>query len=206
MAFRARAFALTLLGASVLLSHGGCAGSRESHARAAPGAFEAPAGSYAAWFDAAKEELRAAGFELARVDAQEGVVTTAPRASAGFATPWTGVESTFGQAFEGTMNALRRTAEVRFRSLSTEAPGDLRGAIGPFAGVVTVEIARASHPDTRISAVSIRLTNRSEGPRSAAPQGASESPPRLDEPLADRLAKAIEARAARTTHPIVSAP
>ena len=72
-----RAFLLLI---SVLVLSG-CATSR-------PAEFATAPGGYAAAFDAAREVLREFRFELERVDARSGIITTRPKATAGLATLW----------------------------------------------------------------------------------------------------------------------
>ena len=88
------------------LGLGGCAAERTDVT------FEVSAGGYARAFDAAKEVLREAGFELDRVDARAGVITTRSKGSAGIATPWVGDESTIEQEFDDLIHQQRRTAVV----------------------------------------------------------------------------------------------
>ncbi len=55
-----------------------------------PASFDVAVEAYPAVFQAAKEQLRRAGFTLDRVDARAGVITTRAKPSSGFFTPWIG--------------------------------------------------------------------------------------------------------------------
>jgi hypothetical protein len=123
---------------------------------------ETPAGAYARAFDAAKDELRDAGFELDRVDAREGVITTRPRASAGLWTPWTLDEQSAGDEIDGTFNAERRIVTVRFGPVTPAAAGgpttDLRTLEGPLTARVEVAVHRLYRPGRIPESAAIRLT------------------------------------------------
>ncbi len=77
-----RTLFLTLLGALAALLPG--CGTTPRPATALP----IPSGRYAEAFDAAREALRDLRFDLERVDARLGVITSRPHATDGLATPW----------------------------------------------------------------------------------------------------------------------
>lgn len=118
-------------------------------------------GSYAATFDAVKDELRAFGFELDRIDARAGVITTRPHFSAGLATPWVGDESTIEQEFEGLLNRQRRTVRVDFAPAEPgeNAPADVRSLTVPIRARVDVTIERMHRTGLQASAKSVRLSS-----------------------------------------------
>lgn len=76
--------------------------------------LDVPPGQYSQAFEAAKQTLRDARFDLARLDAQVGVITTLPRVSSGFATPWIAHGGSFGADTEGLAHYQRRTVRVTF--------------------------------------------------------------------------------------------
>ncbi len=165
--------------------------------------FEAPPGRYAEAFEAARNELRAAGFELDRVDAQSGVITTRARASAGVFTPWIGDESTPEAEFESTLNLQRRHVRIDFEPATiaaaggqpppadTASPVDLRAYSGPIQARVSVSIERRSRTGLQVSDVSVRLMNQTTDPSPAGPRPAAWRVVREDEALAGRLAGQI---------------
>ncbi len=157
--------------------------------------FETPAGAYAAAFEGAKDELRRAGFELDRVDARAGVITTRPSASAGFWTPWVVDEQSFDDEVDGTFNAERRIVTVRFTGAAGDE--DLREHQGPVAGAVEVEVFRLYRPGRTIESSAIRLTSqyRDEGLTRRGLQPDITVPIGQDEALAAALASRIFARA-----------
>lgn len=189
---RRAACALLALTCLCLAVSPGCATAPiAEHVRPEPGVFDAPGGGYQAAFEKAKDTLREAGFELDRVDARAGVITTHPRASAGFATPWTGVETDPGQMLDGTFNAYRRTASVSFVPLEAFAGDDLRACPTPLRGTVTVRTTRSLHPPTRLTPASIRLASRPIDPRAGSAPPSTDEEGRDDLPLAEQLAVRI---------------
>ena len=149
-----------LLGAALLGCQSAAPGS--TSLRIAPGA-------YATTFAAFKDELRAFGFELDRIDARAGVITTRPHFSAGLATPWIGDESTIRQEFEGFLNRQRRTIRVVFTPTDTE-PGstpidarvDTRTLDVELRAQVEAIVERIHRIGLRPSTASIRLSSVTE--------------------------------------------
>jgi len=163
---------------------------------ASPGSatFAVEAGRYESAFDAAKDRLRGAGFDLARIDAREGSITTEPMFSAGLATPWIGVESTFTQEVSSLLNRQRRRARVVFEPVHKPGNGDdvqhddgrdarptnddgrdarptndnlmedLRAYDGPMRGRVTVTIERLHRPGLQLQPDAIRLSQTALDP------------------------------------------
>lgn len=151
-----RFFAALALAAALLPS---CAAPQRSTT------FDTPAGEYTRAFEAAKDELRAAGFELERVDARAGVITTRPSASAGLFTPWVRDEQTFGAELDGAANAERRVVTVRFLPAAvSDGAGDLRDAEAALQGEVEVEVLRLYRPGRTPESASVRLTTQFRDP------------------------------------------
>lgn len=183
-----RRFALLTLCPVFLLLVGGCAGPERTISGET---------AYARSFEAAKTVLRDAAFELDRVDARAGIITTRPRSSAGLGTPWIDHTETLGDAMGDLMNSDRRIAVVRFAPGEGEGRsfrGDLRQYEGPLVAEVTVERERLYRPNRRTQATSIRmrstmidpsLQDREMMPVFAAPLAA-------DQRLAQRLSRRIE--------------
>ena len=140
--------------------------------------------AYAAGFEAAVDTLRAMRFELDRIDAAAGIVTTLPKGTAGLATPWDAEQSSLSDETEDLLHDQRRTVRVTF------AP-DRRG----FEVLAWVErrVSVGDRPDP----TSVRLGSRAQDPALAA-RGMWPSyyaPVRRDPALERRLAAAILTRA-----------
>lgn len=99
-------------------------------------------------FRITKDVLRRSHFELARVDARAGVITTRPATSAGLATPWIDHASTPSQALSGLINRERRIATIRFEAMEDD-PDAMRQ-------IVEVRLQRAHKPGRRVDSVSAR--------------------------------------------------
>ncbi len=192
---RVRSLVATLLAAAVAaLPLAGAAGCSSSEPRAL---FQIGSEDYPAAFDAAKDALRDHQFELERIDARGGVITSQALESAGLATPWIDHASTPRRAVEGLLNDEHRIARVVFAP-PRDTPGaetlafDLRGYEGPVDGRVEVLVERTSRPGWRMDATSVRLG--STGRNVAAEQRgevAGRSPVGFDTALAGRIARAI---------------
>lgn len=168
---------------------GGCA------RPAAPSTFVIEPAQYAAAFDAAREALRAHRFELDRVDAAGGVITTSPAPGAGFATPWIDHTDTVEDGLKSTINDERRVATVVFslQGANAEAPADLRLASQPLDVSVRVSVERLYRPGRRPDATGVRLGSFATDPelvaRGEQPWYATHV--RDDDRLAGRIARAI---------------
>jgi len=163
---------------------------------------------YGAAFGVVKDELRSQGFELERVDARAGVITTRPRASSGFWTPWVTYERRLRDEVESSLHRQRRVVEVRFAPAGGgEAAGELGGAdvrevVGDLTLGVRVRVERVYQPGVRTPAASVRLRHVSAdttlssrvarddaGAIFAVDQGADRA---LAADLAARLRRALE--------------
>jgi hypothetical protein len=161
-----RPFAWTALAASILL--GACASHHEADALKPTASI--PAGEYEAAFRAAKDVLRASQFDLERVDAAAGVITTLPKSSAGLATPWLDYDATLGDGVDDLIHRDRRRTTVRFEP--TDQPDaspllDRRTLDAPLTMRVTVEVERTYVTGRRADPTSIRLTSRVIDPQLA---------------------------------------
>src|SRR5262245_24222130 len=105
-----------------------------------PTTFTVPAGEYAKAFDSARDILRGHRFELERIDAQGGVITTQPKSTVGLATPWDREQSTLHQEFDDLFNQQRRVVRITFEpAVPTD---DLTQATGPLNAQVEVVVYR----------------------------------------------------------------
>jgi hypothetical protein len=134
---------------------GGCAASHD----ASP-AFEVPPGRYAEAFEIARDVLVSYRFELQRVDAAGGVISTDPKTTAGLATPWDAEQGRLYQEFEDLGNRQRRVARITFEPAAPVQPSaDLRDAPGALTGLVQVYTERTRRPGWRIETTSVRYSS-----------------------------------------------
>jgi hypothetical protein len=125
------------------------------------------AAQYPAAFEAAKDALVASHFELERVDAGSGVITTVAKPSSGLATPWDTEQTTLEQEWEDLLNRQQRRVRVTFEPVQATdggAAADLRDATGPIVGRVEVTIDRVHRPGWRLETTSLRFSSFSSDP------------------------------------------
>lgn len=111
-------------------------------------------------FDVVKDTLREQGFELERVDARAGVITTRPQNSSGFFTPWITSERRLRDEVASSLHRQRRVVEVRFRG----GEGDRRVSDQPVTVDVTTRIERVHQLGVRATPASVRLRHVSGDP------------------------------------------
>ncbi len=136
--------------------------------------------AYGAAFEAAKVVLRDARFDLERVDARAGVITTAPKDTAGLASPWDGEQSTFRQEIEDVLNRQRRIVRITFEP-SAVPPAPVQPGGPPAAGLdqplpdvrasrsdlvmrVRVVVQRVERPGWRIDTNAIQISTYATDP------------------------------------------
>lgn len=207
-----RAAIALLLGALL----GGCSSPQK------PAAFTVAPGDYPAAFDAAKEVLRDYRFELDRVDARAGVITTRPKTSGGLVSPWDREQSTLGQELEDTLNAQFRTVRITFEPADAAtaaageprpqaapgpAPADIRLADTPLTARVQVIVERAQRPLWRVEQSAVFQSSFARDPDLARRVGGRYTVPfAQDTRLAGRVADAIARRAAANPAPQTTEP
>ena len=164
---------------------------------------------YARGFEVVKDVLREYRFELERIDARHGVITTRAKPTAGLITPWDKEQSTPRQELEELVNQELRAVRVEFvpigvdshqRSTLTPADtaeadfNDLRSQQQTLRIVVTVNQLRVHRPGRQLSTKSIRNSTMYADPalsaRGLAPMAIEELG--RDEKLESRLLAAIE--------------
>lgn len=188
-----------LIGALLLLI-GGCAKDPPTSAN-----FRIAAAEYSLYFENAKEVLRDQQFDLERVDARAGVLTTMPAASAGWATPWIDHADTFTRSTTDLIQRNRRIATVRFLPVVDETNrtdpvdpvgADLRNFQGTIEVSISVLVEQVYRPGRRLAPASIRLTTFTDDPRNES-IGAQRLETRIvgsDARLAARLASELLAK------------
>ncbi len=170
-------------------------------------------GEYARTFDAAREALLELRFELDRVDARAGILSTSARRSAGLATPWAVEQTTPAQEFEDFVNRHARIVRITFEPAGAPSPErphpplaagdplpDLLERPGPLVARVQVLVLRTRRPGWRPDGNSIFRSSFTHDP-SLRPRGMTpryEDPLILDEALSRRLAVRIEALRSRS--------
>lgn len=174
--------ALVLVAVAML---GGCASNRPQPTVAIA------ADAYPGGFDAAREALRSAGFELDRVDAQAGTITSQPRASAGLATPWDTQQTSAMQELSDLVNQQRRRVRITFTAAGSDAP-PVAGT--PVEARVEVFIDRLQQPGLRVPSKAVTLWSVARDPALAERgQGSGyQTPVNRDVDLERRIADEIE--------------
>jgi hypothetical protein len=161
-----------------------------------------PPERYAEVFDAARDELRAMGFKLERLDAGAGVILTRFKGTAGFFTPWDREQDGLEDELREAVNREGRVVRVQFQLLSAEplpAGSDLRLLGRHVAMSIRVERFRVQRPNWQVQTTGVLISSRAVNPEAVAqgqePATANTLGP--DEALAQRLREAIIARATR---------
>ncbi len=111
-----RTIPLMLLG--LLLTLAGC----QSAPPAGPTAFRLGSGTYEVAFNAARDVLSEYRFELDRIDARGGVLTTRPKATSGLATPWDREQVGLDQELEDLASQQQRRVRISFLPEGSAAP------------------------------------------------------------------------------------
>ena len=138
-----------------------------------PAVIEVPAGEYPKAFAAAKDALRDYAFELDRVDAVSGVITTHPRGSSGIATPWIPHTSTMQDTVRGLLERERRTVVVTFREGGSAAGAATGEGEHVEASAPTPASGSAENPPKNDSAPTVAAGTSAPTPAEGAAKGAS---------------------------------
>lgn len=165
------------------------------------------ADEYPRAFQAAKDVLRDVAFELDRVDASAGIITTSPRAWAGFMSPWVPHATGGRSALEGFAQNERRVARVIFAPVESPSGGATAESRDRVARV-EVEIEHVERPGRRVSVASARLTSQWTDPR-LLNQGLQPSyaySAGADPDLAARLLRDLSDRMSGAAQPAPSPP
>ena len=189
-------FFLCVLCVSVVSLLSGCA-SRETDTRK----FTIAPGHYPAAFDATREVLRQMDFELDRVDAVAGVITTRPRFSAGAFEPWDATQSSFKDEWEDAMNMQARAVRISFVSTAGAASSD-PAAEPEMVGSVWVTLYRNQRSGRRLDSEWVGGSTFASDPLMQRRHTSTYLVPiRRDEPLEARLAAQIQHELADSPSP-----
>lgn len=164
-----------------------------------PGPVQVSSGNYQAAFDAAKESLRDLNFQLDRIDAASGVITTKSKDTGGLATPWDSEQSSAAQEWEDMLNQQSRRVRVSFVPADPAAETlDLRDYAGPVVANIDVVVIRTNRPNWRVQPRSVLSSRFARDPVQIDRGfgGSYEVPSTRDTRLADRLADEIRERMA----------
>ncbi|MFG0326521.1 MAG: hypothetical protein ACF8SC_04535 [Phycisphaerales bacterium JB037] len=174
-----------------------------------PVTFTVASGRYADAIDAATRVLSDRGYEVERIDARNGVVTSRPKPTTGLLTPFDDDQSGAGDEWQDFVNVQRRTVRIVFEApgvadepgpsapaAPVEPPPSVASSEGPWVGRIEVVVERRHRPNRRIEPESIRRSTRFGDPELASRGMAPEYfvAIRQDPALAGRLARAIEDR------------
>ncbi|MBL8764700.1 MAG: hypothetical protein JNM07_10575 [Phycisphaerae bacterium] len=166
---------------------------------------------YALAFRAATDVLRAYNFKIERSDPVAGVITTRPKSSVGFFTPWDPDQTTLEQEARESVNREERVVRVTFEPRSAVAsggatPGAAGGREGEGGGgaggsgtgyVARVHVVqnRLNRSGFRPDTTAINLSGYTLDPALVARDMYGFKVPRREDPdLAARLAERIGAR------------
>ncbi len=145
---------------------GGCAKPRNPSPM-----VELQPGRYEPAFAAAKQVLIDARFDLDRVDARAGVITTTAKPTSGLATPWDGEQSSLGQEVEDLLNRQFRRVRITFEPQAAEAATaptpphqdaavpDMRLQAGALLCTISVSVERLRRPGWRLETSSVRQSS-----------------------------------------------
>ncbi len=195
---------------------------------AGPTAFRLGAGTYEVAFNAAREVLGDYRFELDRIDARGGVLTTRPKATSGLATPWDREQVGFDQELEDLASQQQRRVRISFLPEGSAAPAmgstpdepaeivdvpvepavmpaDMLEHRGRVAMRVSVRVERLQRPGWRPGTKSIGLSTFTVDPEL---ERRGEIPAYFedlgeDRRLASKIASEIAAAVRRATRPVV---
>lgn len=100
---------------SVVIASTGCSTRADG-----PREFTVAPGQYPAAFDATRELLSDMDFDLERIDAAAGIISTTPHFSRGAFEPWDSTQSSARDEWEDAMNMQARAVRVSFTQAGTE--------------------------------------------------------------------------------------
>lgn len=163
---------------AVCLTLGGCA-SAVDH----PGQFTFAKSDYTAAFGTTRDVLRAYRLDLERIDADAGVISTAPEFSTGLLQPWSPLQTGLGDEWEDTLNHQARAVRVTFEPDGAES----------MRGSVWVTVLREQRAGRRLDSETVGGSTFAIDPQLRERHSSVYLVPmRRDSSLEARLAKRIE--------------
>lgn len=164
--------------AGLVSALGGCAASVDH-----PSEFTFAISDYQSAFDTTREVLREYRFEIARIDADAGVIATAPAFSPGVLAPWSPLQTGVRDEWEDTLNQQAREVRVTFEPQDDET----------MRGSVWVTLLRQHRAGRRLDSEWVGASSFSIDPQLVERHASTYTVPvRRDESLEARLAKRIE--------------
>lgn len=159
------ALPIALLLAILLAALSGCSSTSTSEESVT---LLVPAGKYTETFQAARDTLRLERFELDRVDAPRGVLTTQPKDAPGIARPWdTRTDSMWQDAAAHQLRSIR----ITFRTpgftgdRDVDDPSiDLVEQARDTEMLVQASVERVQRPGRRAQVDSVRMTSQATSP------------------------------------------
>lgn len=148
----------------------------------AGGRFVVEPGAYERAFDASRDKLAGLGFELERIDARAGVITSKPLSSGGLGTPWDRQQMSLKSEFADLAHAQQRSVRITFTPesevdrLPSDEPGSQigggllgvplteRSQAERLVGEIEITIERQYQPYWRLSGVSVNYSSRAQDP------------------------------------------
>lgn len=170
---------------------GGCASHTDG-----PREFVIAPGAYAEAFEATREVLLDMDFQLERVDAASGVITTAPHFAQGLLEPWDETQSSASDEWEDAMNMQAREVRVTFSAPDgAQGPEPARLDETALTAAVHVTVLRQQRAGRRLDSAWVGGSTFSIDP-ALREQGGSNYlvPIRRDKQLESRLAHEIAGR------------
>jgi hypothetical protein len=163
---------------------------------------------YGRAFETSRRLLLECRFDLERVDARGGVLTTTPKSTAGLATPWDLEQTSLDSELADLANEQRRRVRITFAPVRDPEEGDdplgapipdVRRVEGPVEVRVSVFLERMRFPGWRLNSALIGLSSTTRDPEMVArdiePRHVQTI--RRDDALSTRLARTIERRLER---------
>lgn len=124
---------------------------------------EVAPGGYAQAFSAVRDIVREHRFQVDRVDAAAGVISSAPKQTSGLFTPWDGEQSTASLELDDTVNLQQRRVRVTFEPRAG-AVEDLRDGDRPLVCRFEVTLERIERPGVRVPPKAVRYSSQAEDP------------------------------------------
>ncbi|MEM7754061.1 MAG: hypothetical protein AAF297_00320 [Planctomycetota bacterium] len=117
-----------------------------------PRTFTFAAADYPRVFEITQETIRDYRFDLARIDARSGIITTDLKPTAGLATPGDLEQQTLGQEWQDLVNDQLREVRVWFRKTDTDAGSAAPDGTSPGPALRPQSDLTQARPDETVEA------------------------------------------------------